>query len=244
VEPENRLVARTLERVWEEKLRAVEQAQQAYEGWRQGRQLALSEADRLEIVALGENLPQVWSAPTTTAADRKRIVRMLIQAVIVDAKRERGKVWFQVNWPTGATSEHGYTRRVQNYGDYADLHALEQALRDLHAQGKGDRAMAAALNAQGLRNTLGRPFTGPTVWLLRQRFGLPADKPALPPTGEGAGHLYTVKEAATLLGVFTGTIYRWLSTGRLHGEQVPRGALGTSLWTRSRSKLCRSTYNE
>jgi DNA invertase Pin-like site-specific DNA recombinase len=223
VEPENRLVARTLERAWEEKLRAVEQVEQAYQAWRQGRQLALSEADRQEIVALGENLPQVWSAPTTTAADRKRIVRLLIQAVIVDAKRVRGKVWLQINWQTGAMSEHWYTRRVQNYGDYADLNALEQALRDLHAQHKIDREIAAALNAQGLRNTLGRPFTGPTVYLLRRRFGLPAHKPELPMAAEGTGQRFKVKEAATLLGVYTSAIYKWLSTGRLQGEQVPKG---------------------
>jgi excisionase family DNA binding protein len=186
--------------------------------------LVLSEADRQEIVALGENLPQVWSAATTTAADRKRIVRLLIREVIVDARRVRGKVWLQVNWQTGATSEHWYTRRVQNYTNYADLEGLEQQVRELHAQHKIDQEIAAELNEQGLRNTLGGPFSGKTVWLLRQRFGLPAVKPQLPTPAAGAGHLYTVQEAALLLDVFAGTLYKWLRTGRLQGEQVTKGS--------------------
>ena len=71
VEPENRLVARSLERIWEEKLRAADAIEQDYERWRSDEPLVLSEEDREGLLALGEDLPGIWSSPTTSAAERK-----------------------------------------------------------------------------------------------------------------------------------------------------------------------------
>jgi hypothetical protein len=93
VEPENRLVARTLERTWEEKLLAVEKAKQDHAAWLKEQQLELTPADRQDILALGEDLPRIWHAESTTASERKQILRFVIQEVIVDQKRELGKVW-------------------------------------------------------------------------------------------------------------------------------------------------------
>ena len=60
VEPENRLVARSLERAWEDKLRRVEEVEQDYDRWRREQLVSVAENDRAEILALGENLPRVW----------------------------------------------------------------------------------------------------------------------------------------------------------------------------------------
>ena len=84
----------------------MEQVEQAYQTWLQQQQMVLSPADRQEILALGENLPNLWRAPTTTHADRKQILRLLIKEVLVDRERAPGQVWFQINWQTGASSEH------------------------------------------------------------------------------------------------------------------------------------------
>ena len=72
VEPENRLVARSLERAWEEKLRAIETVEQEYARWRAEEPLVIGAADRKQLQNLGENLPRIWQATTTSAADRKR----------------------------------------------------------------------------------------------------------------------------------------------------------------------------
>ena len=100
VEPENRLVARSLERVWEDKLRAVETIEQEYTRWRSEGPLVISSADRAQLQMLGENLPQIWHADTTSAADRKRILRLVMRAVVLDAKRLRGQVWLRIVWQT------------------------------------------------------------------------------------------------------------------------------------------------
>jgi len=223
VEPENRLVARTLEREWEDKLRAAEKVEQEYQTWLQQHRLELTATDRQEIVALGEDLPRVWRAPSTTPADRKEIVRLVIQAVIVDQHRARGQVWFQINWQTGATSEHGYTRRVRGYTDYADLEGLQQRARELHAQRKMDDEIAATLNAEGFRTAHQQAFTGKLMWLLRKQWGLPAVKANGPYPLRWEDGAYSVEGAAAALGVFSSTIYKWLKSGLLHGHQLAKG---------------------
>lgn len=115
VDPDNRLVARSLERQWEEKLREVEATEQAYQCWRSQQILALSDADREALLAMGEDMPKIWNAVTTTAADRKQILRFLVREVILDQKRERGQVVIKIAWATGASSEHRLRRRVQAY---------------------------------------------------------------------------------------------------------------------------------
>ncbi|HVN56509.1 MAG TPA: recombinase family protein [Anaerolineaceae bacterium] len=223
VEPENRLVARNLESLWEQKLRAKEQLEQDYQVWLRKNRLELTPEDRQEILALGENLPRVWYAPTTTPADRKQIVRLLIRDVVVDQHREKGKVWFQINWQTGAMSEHGYTRRVMGYKDYADTERLEQRIRELHAAEKMDEEIAATLNTEGFRTPHKQLFTSKLLWILRKQMGLPSviHQGFTPDRWEDG--TYSVEGAAKRIGVFKGTIYTWIYGGRLQAQQVGKG---------------------
>lgn len=223
VEPENRLVARTLEREWEDKLRAAEKVEQEYQTWLQQHRLELTSTDRQEILALGADLPRVWRAPSTTPADRKEILRLVVKNVIVDQHRARGRVWFQINWQTGATSEHWYTRRVQGYADYADLEQLQQRVHELHAQQKMDDEIAAILNAEGFRTAHQQAFTGKLMWLLRKQWGLPTVNANINTPARWEDGTYSVEGAATALGVFPTTVYKWLKTGRIQGHQLAKG---------------------
>ena len=223
VEPENRLVARNLECLWEQKLRTVEKLEQDFQTWLRQRHLELTPSDYEEILALGENLPKVWKAPTTTSADRKQIIRLVIKDVIADQHREKGKVWFQLNWQTGAISEHWYNRRVRGYADYADWERLEQRIRELHAGQKMDEEIAAVLNAEGFRTPHHWPFTSDLIWILRKQLGLPTviHQGFNPDRWEDG--TYSVFGAAKELGVFKGTIYAWIYGGRLQAQQLGKG---------------------
>lgn len=223
VEPENRLVARTLERRWEDKLRELEKAEQDFQSWVNQQHLTLTPADRQDLLSLGADLPQVWQAPSTTAADRKQILRLVIKDVIVDQKRVHGQVWFQINWQTGAVSEHAYIRRVRSYSDHAQYDQIQQRIRDLHAEQKLDDEIAAALNAEGFRTTKRGPFDNKTIWLLRKEMDLPAIKPNGPHPMCWEDGTYSVQGAAEVIGVFSGTIHKWLRTGRLEGHQLRKG---------------------
>ncbi|MDO9714161.1 recombinase family protein [Paracraurococcus lichenis] len=90
VEPENRLVARTLERAWEERLREVEKVEQAYAEWQQAQPGPLSETERGEVLGLAKDLERVWR--NATSEERKRILRLVVSQVVLDQRRERGLV--------------------------------------------------------------------------------------------------------------------------------------------------------
>lgn len=225
VEPENRLVARSLERAWEEKLRAVEAIDQENARWRAEEPLALKDEDRAALQALGENLPQIWRAPTTTAMDRKRILRFVIREVVIDRTRLPGRVWLKIVWQTGATSEHALVRRVRSYRDTADLNGLRRRITDLNAAGAMDKEVATVLNQEGFLTARGGAFTGGNVWALSDRWCIPTVKingvEANPP--RWADGRWSVQGAATALGVTPQTIFDYLARGLLVGHQLAKG---------------------
>ena len=223
VEPENRLVARSLERVWEDKLRQAEQIDIEYESWRRQQPISLAAADRAQIISLGEDLPKLWDA--ASVVERKQILRLVVKEVVLDQRPESGQVWIRIIWQTGAVSEHKVRRNVSSYRNYADVATLEARVRDLVVARKMDREIARALNADGLLSAHGRPFSGGEVHLLRKRWNIPTVKinrtehnPRQWPDGT-----YSVQGAAEALSISTQTVFKWLQKGRLPGHQITKG---------------------
>jgi hypothetical protein len=225
VEPENRLVARSLERVWEERLRRVDQIEQEYNAWRREQAVAISESDRQEILALGEDLPRLWDATTTTSADRKQIVRLVVKEVTLDQKRRRGYVWIRIVWQTGSTSEHWLQRTVQGYAQHADQDRLRQRIVELNGQQKMDGEIAYILNAEGFRTAHGPPLSGGMVHQLRKRWQITTvkinGKAANPPRWSDG--TYSVQGAAAAIGITPQIIFDWLRRGWLTGKQLAKG---------------------
>ncbi|HYU69507.1 MAG TPA: recombinase family protein [Burkholderiales bacterium] len=225
VEPENRLVARSLERAWEEKLRAGEAIEQEHARWRSGEPLVLGVADREALQALGENLPRIWHAATTSASDRKRILRFIVREVVLDQRQAKGQVWLKIVWQTGATSEHRLQRRVHTYRDYVDLDRLRQRITELNAAGKMDKEIAATLNQEGFVAARGCTFKGENVWLLRTRWDIPTVKingvsanPMRWPDGS-----FSIQGTAAELGITPQTVFDYLARGLLAGHQLTKG---------------------
>jgi hypothetical protein len=226
VEPENRLVARSLERVWEERLRAADAVEQDYRQWRQQDPVILQAGDVKTLEALASDLPALWRSPTTRPEERKRILRFIIHEALLDQKRARGEVWVKIVWQTGAVSEHRLWRRVHSYNDdYANLEGLQRRITQLNRQGLMDKQIAAILNEEGVVSARRRPFTYENNWVLRQRWGLPAVK--LNPTGPNpprwADGSYSVQGAAAAIGVTTQVIFDYLAKALLSGQQIAKG---------------------
>ncbi|MER9560264.1 recombinase family protein [Mesorhizobium sp. M0323] len=179
VEPENRLVARTLEKAWEDKLRLVDEIEQEYRRWRDREPLVLQAQDHAALQELAENLPAIWHSETTQPEDRKRILRFIIQRFIIqemvlDQKKVRGQVVIRILWQTGATSEHQIQRRVQSYDrDYGELELVRERITQINAAGDMDRQIAKILNDEGVRSARGKLFSYENIWLLRHRWGSP-----------------------------------------------------------------------
>jgi DNA invertase Pin-like site-specific DNA recombinase len=225
VEPENHLVARSLERAWEEKLRAVEAVDQEHARWRSQEPLIIGSMERAGLQALGENLPRIWHATTTSAADRKRILRFIVREVVLDQKRAPGQVWLKVVWQTGATSEHHVQRRVRGYHDYIDCDRLRQPIAALNAAGKMDKEIATILNREEFITARGGDFRGENVWLLRTRWGIPTVKingvsanPMRWPDGS-----FSIQGVAAKLGITPQTVFDYLARGLLAGHQLTKG---------------------
>src|SRR4051812_2544778 len=101
-EPENRLVARTLERRWDESLRAVQQLEAEFERFTRAQPRSLGEAERGRILRLAGEVPTLWRAPTTTHADRRQVVRLLIDRVVLNVAPGDDRVTVRVEWAGGA----------------------------------------------------------------------------------------------------------------------------------------------
>ncbi|MBV8830868.1 MAG: recombinase family protein [Acidobacteriaceae bacterium] len=227
VEPENRLVARSLEQAWEEKLRAVEQVERDYQEWKQEHRTEISAQERQEILALGEDLPRLWQAETTTPADRKYLLRLVIKEVLLDQKRERGKVWLQINWQTGASTQHLLTRTGVSYQEHAEAEDIFQRIRVWNAQGATDRKIASGLNAEGFRTTRGQPFRYGNIYVLRKQQGIANVKEAGLTTDRlrWSDGRYTVQGVVKATGVTKGTVHAWLERGLIAGEHAGRSML-------------------
>jgi len=105
-EPENRVVARTLEARWDEKLVDLGRLEQEYEELKKRKRAQLSEADRRRIVELAEDLPRLWRARTTTDRDRKMLLRLLVQDIAVSRTDvPRSAFRLRILWHTQAITE-------------------------------------------------------------------------------------------------------------------------------------------
>jgi hypothetical protein len=133
VDPENRLVARTLEQGWEQALQAVRQTDEDYDRFLQGKPLQHVDLCRsapwsghtgIAVAApsraLATDIPGLWQAVETTAQDRKEIVRLLVERVVVHVCRDSEYVEVTLCWHGGYTSQHTIVRPVQSYARLRD----------------------------------------------------------------------------------------------------------------------------
>lgn len=199
VDPDNRVVARTLEKEWEEKLKEVDTVEREYEAARHRDMLELSSADRARVLALATDLRQVWDAETTAHADRKNLLRKLVEHVTltpIDVPQRLTRI--QVLWRTGAVSDFTIPRPKQATPHASNEGALD-VIRTLVDEGKTNAQIADALNRRGLRNSLGKPWNQGAVNAVRMRHGLGAGpRPsALAPPYQRADGLYSLRGVAT-----------------------------------------------
>ena len=220
VEPENRLVARTLETEWENRLQEQKAVEAELARKEQEQRLQLTDLQRAQIRALGSDLKRVWDAPTTTDRDRKELLRSLLEEVKIDVLPEESKAHLVVRWKTSAVSELDVIWRVPRVAPIRTDEDTVELLRRLAAH-HPDTVIAGVLNRQGRKTARGESFTADRVGNLRRSWKILCYQlPSTPAQGE----LLTVEAAALQLGVAASTLLRWLNDGFIGGEQVTPGA--------------------
>jgi DNA invertase Pin-like site-specific DNA recombinase len=225
VEPENRLVARTLERALEDKLAAQRQAERDLIAQQARRPVQLTGAELAWLARAGADVRAVFNAPATTFRERKQLLRAIITEVVVTVDAAARAAAVAIIWQGGARTE--FTMTMTKIGGHFQTTSEDtvELVRRL-AVHYDDTTIALILSRQHRQTGTGLPFTKSRVKTLRVSRGIPGFQPpartVLP--GSEDAVVVTVAEAERLLGVGKVTIYRWLRDGFLTGEQLTPNA--------------------
>ncbi len=227
-EPENRLVVRQLEHDWEQALTAQQALTEDWHRFQQTAPPVLTPAQKTAIAAAAADLPSLWTAPTTTAADRKQIVRAVIDEITVTVQGRSELVDATLHWAGGATTGTVIRRPVQRTEDLSYYPQLAARLIELADAGLHPTDIAAQVTTDGyLPNRGDGPIRRRLVEQILRRSGHPIAHrraPQPPHPGEAPGeHEWFLAQLAAELGVATGTIHAWRQRGLLHGRQETRG---------------------
>jgi DNA invertase Pin-like site-specific DNA recombinase len=220
VEPENRLVARTLESSWEAKLRVQRTLIEQHDRFLQQQPKVLSAAEQEKVRHLATDLPVLWESDATIEADRKEILRQVIDKVVVRVEGDTEWMEAVVHWAGGHQTYTRLRRPVARLEQLSTWPAVRERVIALKSQGCRAPEIADQLNREGLRATNRRQFTSAGIRAILSRYGLTqirrgwADRHTLLGPNE-----WLIPDLARHLGVAYQTIYGWLKRGRVTARQ-------------------------
>ena len=226
VEPENRLVARSLEREWEGKLAAVRQAENDLRAQQARRPVTLTGEELAWISSAGADIKAVFWAPATTIPERKQLVRAVIAEIVLTIDDQQRIAGLRIIWQGGAVTELSMPMTRKGEHTRATSEDTVTLVRRLAAH-YDDKTIALILSKQHRRTATGLTWTKTRVKALRVSRGIPACTPPEPANVGGGSEdspVLTVPQAAAQLGVSKYTVYRWLRDGFITGEQLTPAA--------------------
>lgn len=225
VEPENRLVTRQLERDWEDALATRAQLAEDYERFGRERPARLSAAELEAIRALSRDIPALWHAPTTSNADRKKLLRCVMESVEVTAEGATERVSATVTWTGGSTTHADLVRPVARVDQLSYYPRLIQRITELARQGLTVTAIADALAAEDLHPPRqGKRFNPGEIEHLIRRLGIRPGLEGNRRTDQGRlGHdQWWLAALAREVGMPGATLFTWLKRGWVTGRQDTR----------------------
>jgi DNA invertase Pin-like site-specific DNA recombinase len=232
VEPENRLVARSLEARWEATLTALAEAEQALDAARESLPPLPGRADLEKLAA---DLPGLWHAPATSNKDRKRLLRTLIADVYLLPEPDQAKIRIGIRWHTGATDELSAARAIHPGTAKRSPSPAIEMVRQLGPV-TPTAELAEQLNAAALTTGHGRPFDAKAVQWIRHAYNIPAPPPY-------AASEISVAEAARRLGCSAGVIYYWIESAQINARRGPGSRLCIT-WNDQVEAACRHRIAE
>jgi len=215
VDPSNRLVAATLEKRWNDALAVLEECRGQCEQHRKEYGLAVTEQQKQSILSIAQDLPRLWNAPSTKAADRKRIIRLLVKDITVEKIRDARKIILHIRWQGGATENITVDIPPPAHEMYKCPPTIIEKIRCL-AKTLPDLAIAKELHSHGLLAPKGSPFTVSSVRFLRHKYGIASAQPA--------DHEITVEQLMGEFGVSKHVVYYWIKCGIVKARQITPGA--------------------
>ena len=226
VEPENRLVARTLERAWEEALAEQVRLEAEYERVRLEQVQVPSSTELAAIRNLAKDLPALWRSESTTQEERQTIVRHLLERVLVEVVDGTEQVRVTCHWQGGNRTLHQLTRPVARLKTLSTYKSLVARATDLHRAGENFAAIAEILNREGWHPAKRRDtFNGPMVYHLLIKAGAiePRYRRRKPQFARQPNE-WTIRELAEQIGMPEPTLHAWVLQGRLRSRMVQAGS--------------------
>jgi hypothetical protein len=242
VDPDNRLVARSLEKEWNEKLAEVDKLEREHQLVPKPAALLLTAAQREQIRCLAHDLPAIWHASTTTFVERKQLMRWLIKDVTLS---KRGNVIdVAIRWQTEALTRLAIPRYKMSWEERQTSPHVVERVREWSPTQTATQ-IATLLNEEGLRPGLGGSFTASKVDWIRVAYSIPLACPEGPgfcPSGQRGDGRYSALAAAELLNVNVSTIADWCNAGILESVRAhPHGPRWITLTPDSIEKLRKPT---
>jgi hypothetical protein len=220
VDPANRLVAGSLEKRWEEALQQERQLQEEYDRFVSATPLQLTKEQGERIAALAADIPALWRAPETTNADRKEMIRCLVERVVVQVRCDSELVGVTIHWHGGYASQHEIVRPVGTYAQLRDFDRLMDRVVELREAGHIAPEIAAQLNAEGFSPPKRRGiFTTPVIYQLLKRRGLIGNERS---HDELLGkHEWWLTDLARALRMSHLKLRDWANRGWVHSRKTP-----------------------
>ena len=216
-DPDNRLVTRNLERLWNERLEEVARLENELTVARTRQPPPITEVERAEILALGSDLPQLWSHPGATVMTRKRILRTLLEEIVVTSDSNR--LHLKLHWKGGDHTALEVPRNRVGQHRYKTSDETEKLIVDL-ARHVPDQSIASMLNRLGVRTARGLTWTQQRVAAFRGDHQILVYR-----EGERAERSEVIlQEAVKRLGVSKMTVIRMIKDGLLPARQICSGA--------------------
>jgi hypothetical protein len=216
VDPENRVVARTLEAEWEARLQDLNEVERQYADARRERRVDLTPTDREALRAIARDLPGVWRGATTAPADRKAMLRLVIEVITIepiDIPKRATRV--RVQWRSGVIDD----LFVERPGWGLTPASVVERIRELTAGGLHDDEVAARLNSDGMRTAKNLPWTASAVIHVRCNNKITkARRPrrTVLPDRHPTTNEFSVRAAAVHLGVTKSMVEYWIK-----GNAIP-----------------------
>ena len=213
----NRLVARDLERRWNERLAEVARFEEELNVARENQRPAITDAERAEILALGADLQRLWEHPAASPATRKRILRTALEEIVVTV--EPGRLRLKLHWKGGDHTTLEVVKNRPGQHRWKTNAATEQLICDL-ARLLPDGSIASLLNRLGVRTAKDHTWTQQRVRTFRNDHRIAAYR-----EGERTERGEVIlREAAGRLGVSKMTVVRLIKDGLLPAKQACMGA--------------------
>jgi DNA invertase Pin-like site-specific DNA recombinase len=225
VDPDNRLVAGELERRWEAALSEVRAAEAALV--QQGppnaiAQMALGKALSGKVVSLAGRLPQIWADEATTDAQRKALLRCLVEKAVLD-RGEHDVAQIRIVWRGGAVSDLEVKMKVNSIARLTQGVEMRDRLLNLARNGVPDDEIAAVLTDEGHRSPTCEDKVLPiTVQRLRHGAGIKVAEPRTRWRHDTS--LLSAPELAGRLNIPVNWIYVQIRQKRLLVDRQPSGA--------------------